>query len=238
MKEVPGGGYILAGHSDSFGTGGRNGWAVRLDSSGVVVGERRYGGSDTDAFYSIDVTPEGGFVAVGDSYSWTASHSEYWVVKTDGTGTLGGPCPLVATTSTTTGTSTSSSTDTNAVTASVLVSAGTSSASVAKTPGSSEEHCASGGGILYGDIGPRGNRDGKVTFQDAQYGLSISVGLFQPDATELSAGDVTPYENLDDTTSPWKATIGDGTGGKPDGKITFTDAQSILSASLNILVYE
>lgn len=92
--------------------------------------------------------------------------------------------------------------------------------------------------IIWGDVAPRGGPDGEVRFNDAQYALSLSISIWTPTAAEIEKADVTPYESFDTGVSPWVAVVGDGTGGKPDGAITFTDAQSILAASLGLLVYE
>ena len=90
---------------------------------------------------------------------------------------------------------------------------------------------------LFGDVAPRGEPDRQVTFHDAQYCLSLSIGYYTPTSVEMEMADLIPYEIFDDQAPPWRAVIGDGTGGRPDGTLTFHDAQSILARSLNIIAY-
>jgi hypothetical protein len=99
------------------------------------------------------------------------------------------------------------------------------------------EDC-SGGPPFFGNIAPRGGPDGSVTFHDAQFTLSLSLGYWEATDAELIVADVTPYESINTSVSPWLAVVGDGTGGKPDRVLKYTDAQSILAASLGLLAYE
>jgi hypothetical protein len=91
--------------------------------------------------------------------------------------------------------------------------------------------------FFFGDIAPQGSPDQEITFQDAQYALSISVGYFQPSPSEIETADVVPYEGFSDDEIPWVALVGDGSEGKPDGEIKFTDSQSVLARSLKMLIY-
>jgi len=102
------GGYIIACETGSFsgdvsGNHGVNdGWVVKLDKDGNILWQKALGGSDFDTFYSIAESPDGGYIAAGDTRSDDGDVSGYhgvndgWVVKLDKDGnklwqkTLGG----------------------------------------------------------------------------------------------------------------------------------------------------
>ena|GEM_PF-1738735 len=58
---------------------------------------RTYGGADSDVFYSVQQTSDGGYIAAGYTESSSAGREDYWLVKTDAYGdvewnkTYGGP---------------------------------------------------------------------------------------------------------------------------------------------------
>ncbi len=103
IQQTTDGGYIVAGYS-SYGdgdVGGNNGndgstdyWVVKLDTSGNLVWENNFGGSNTDIAKSIQQTTDGGYIVVGYSYSNdgdVGGHNgdgDYWIVKLDASGNL------------------------------------------------------------------------------------------------------------------------------------------------------
>ena len=94
------GGFIVAGTalSDDGDVGANYGiydaWVVRLDSTGTVVWKKNYGGSNFDQAYSIQQTPDGGFVVAGNSESndgdVSGNHGDEdaWVLKLDSEGNV------------------------------------------------------------------------------------------------------------------------------------------------------
>ena len=85
------GGYIVAGTTvPNVG----NYLVIKLDGSGDIQWQKKYGGSDYDVAYSIQQTTDGGYIVGG----WTLSNDgdvtgnhgtfDYWVVKLDDTGKL------------------------------------------------------------------------------------------------------------------------------------------------------
>ena len=87
IASVPGGGFILAGNTESKGAGRNDGWVVRLDAQGEMLWERTYGKKDRDAFWSITVVPgdrfsAGGFAVAGQLGS-TRGDSDAWVLRLD-----------------------------------------------------------------------------------------------------------------------------------------------------------
>ncbi|GEM_PF-1371551 len=95
-------GFLLAGYTRSFGSGGYKGWAVKTDQSGntcnyagngnceetingVPTFAKVFNGPLFEEFRAADQTSDGGFVLVGYTSSFTAG-SVPWLVKTDSMG--------------------------------------------------------------------------------------------------------------------------------------------------------
>jgi hypothetical protein len=82
------GGFIVAGNTTAFGAGGSDAWLLRLNANGDVVWQRTYGGTNSDFFYAVQATAEGGFIAAGSTYSFGAGEGNAWVVKLDAVGNV------------------------------------------------------------------------------------------------------------------------------------------------------
>ena len=79
-------GYIVAGYTYSMGLGDPDAYLIRTNSQGIAIWERTYGGLDGDRAYSVDRTSDGGYVMVGDTWSFGAGRSDVYLVKTDSLG--------------------------------------------------------------------------------------------------------------------------------------------------------
>mgnify|MGYP006137324901 CR=1 FL=1 len=88
VKQTKDGGYVICGYSNSKGNGSYDGYLVRTDDTGSVVWEKYYGGFDWDKFYDVELTPDGGFMLVGETNSFGAGDADAWIVKTDSLGNL------------------------------------------------------------------------------------------------------------------------------------------------------
>jgi len=77
------GGYIMAGTTESFGSGKIDCYVVRTDPLGEVIWKSTYGGDKSDFCRNI-VTEPGSFCLIGHSYSFTSGGSDIYVVKADG----------------------------------------------------------------------------------------------------------------------------------------------------------
>ena len=79
-------GYVIAGYTDSFGSGGTDMWLVKIDINGGYEWDQCFGGNDNDWAGSIDLTSEGGYIISGDTKSYGNGGYDVWVIKTDNNG--------------------------------------------------------------------------------------------------------------------------------------------------------
>jgi hypothetical protein len=66
LVETSDGGYALAGRTESFGQGEEDFWLVKTDADGNMQWNRTYGGPDSERFFSMVVTSDGGYALAGD----------------------------------------------------------------------------------------------------------------------------------------------------------------------------
>lgn len=91
------GGYVVAGHTNSFGAGDIDVYVIKTDAAGDTVWTRTYGGGSWDYGHAIAATADSGFVIVGRTESF-GSGPDVYVVKIDAAGdtlwarTYGGTC--------------------------------------------------------------------------------------------------------------------------------------------------
>lgn len=86
VQELDDGGLILAGLGRSW-AGGTQALLVRVNSCGTVLWARTYGGTGRQEFLSVEVTPEGGYLAAGINTA-TDPAGDQWVIKTDADGVV------------------------------------------------------------------------------------------------------------------------------------------------------
>lgn len=79
----PAGGYILSGFTSSFGAGGDDIWALKLDDQGAIVWQKAFGGAGTEAGFVVP-DPGGGYLMQGTSDSLGSGTPVLWVAGLDG----------------------------------------------------------------------------------------------------------------------------------------------------------
>lgn len=88
VSVVDSGGYIVAGSTESFGSGGRDAYLLRLDEDGGELWSQTYGGEQDDVAYSVVETDDGGFVFCGFTESFGAGNRDLYLVTTDSDGSV------------------------------------------------------------------------------------------------------------------------------------------------------
>ncbi len=104
--QTPDGGYFAGGSSNSNisgdksqnSRGGKDFWLVRLDSAGIVLWDKTYGGTEDDDLRAIVPTTNGGYLLAGSSrsnisgdrtVSNQATQKDIWMIKIDNSGEIG-----------------------------------------------------------------------------------------------------------------------------------------------------
>lgn len=101
VKQTPDKGFIIAGSSTSSNTGDvgpnhgdRDVWVVKLDSALNIEWEKLLGGTLEDGGNSVELTPDGGYMIAGYTYSndgdvlGNHGDSDIWVVRLDSQGNI------------------------------------------------------------------------------------------------------------------------------------------------------
>lgn len=97
IKRTADDGFIIAGWTTSFGYGDKDIYLVKTDLNGDTLWTRKYGGDNDDVAMSVQATADGGYIMAGWTNSYGIGGTDFYVVKTDGSGevlwtnTFGGP---------------------------------------------------------------------------------------------------------------------------------------------------
>ncbi len=87
VQQTNDGGYIVAGWTNSFGTGGNNDiYFIKTDSIGDTLWTKTYGGIAEEFCRTVKQTSDGGYIAVGKTESFGAGSSDIYLIKLDGSG--------------------------------------------------------------------------------------------------------------------------------------------------------
>ncbi len=78
--------FIIAGHTKSFGVGGRDIYLVRIDTDGDTLWTKTYGGTGYDYGRSVQECADSGFIITGHTMSFGAGYSDVYLIKTNSTG--------------------------------------------------------------------------------------------------------------------------------------------------------
>jgi hypothetical protein len=79
------GGFVVAGHTASFGIG-CDVYVVKVNLLGILVWEKFYGGPEEDGAYSIAGMPDGGFIIAGDTRSFGTGAQDVYAIRLDDNG--------------------------------------------------------------------------------------------------------------------------------------------------------
>ena len=75
------GGYVIAGHTRSYGRGGDDAWLIKTGPKGKKEWSRFYGGSGYDNARSVQQTTDGGYILTGGTTSYGSGNTDVWLVK-------------------------------------------------------------------------------------------------------------------------------------------------------------
>jgi hypothetical protein len=82
IQQTADGGYIVAGYTYSFGVGG-DFLVAKTNSQGDLHWMRTYGGTNYDDAYCVRQLADGGYIVVGETYSFGAGQDDFYLVRMD-----------------------------------------------------------------------------------------------------------------------------------------------------------
>ena len=88
LVECDEGGFVLAGHTNSYGSGEKDAWLVKTDSSGNPIWNHPFGNVGNDEAYSIVKDNSGGYAFSGSTLSIVSGGQQLWLVKINDDGDL------------------------------------------------------------------------------------------------------------------------------------------------------
>jgi len=88
IQQTKDGGYIVAGWTNSFGSGGADVYILKLNSRGEVQWQKTFGGEDSDGANSVQQTTDGGYIIAGRTYSFGSGLEDAYILKLNSKGDL------------------------------------------------------------------------------------------------------------------------------------------------------
>jgi len=86
IQQTSDGGYIVAGETDSYTYGSDDFAVYRLDSNGNKIWFKHYGGTNHDRCWSIQQTSDGGYIAAGETGSFTYGNTDIAIYRFNSSG--------------------------------------------------------------------------------------------------------------------------------------------------------
>ena len=88
IQQTIDGGYIVVGHTESYGAGSSDVLILKLAFDGTIEWQKAYGGNESERAYSISLTSGGGYIVVGQTGSFGAGSIDIWILKINSIGNV------------------------------------------------------------------------------------------------------------------------------------------------------
>ena len=88
VQQTSDGGYMVAGYTWSIGQGDREFFMIKTDANGDTLWTKAYGDSNYDILFGVQQTTDGGYIAIGETWSFGQGGADMYLQKTDASGNL------------------------------------------------------------------------------------------------------------------------------------------------------
>ena len=88
VQQSSDGGYIIAGCSESYGTGRYDVYLIKTNANGDSVWSQTFGGSFNDKGYSVQQSSDDGYIIAGYTEPYGAGSGDVYLIRLDSEGTL------------------------------------------------------------------------------------------------------------------------------------------------------
>jgi len=88
VEQTTDGGYMITGYTWSIGQGDREFLMIKTDANGDTLWTKAYGDSNYDILYGAQQTSDGGYIAIGETWSFGQGGADMYLQKTDASGNL------------------------------------------------------------------------------------------------------------------------------------------------------
>ncbi len=88
VARAPAQGYLVAGYAASAASGTNDVYVIKIDSLGNSIWNKTFGGTGVDEAHAVCPASDGGYIIVGDTYSYGAGGADVYMLKIDENGIL------------------------------------------------------------------------------------------------------------------------------------------------------
>ena len=88
VKQTSDGGYIIAGGTNSSGSGDRDAYLIKTNASGSELWSRTFGGASFEVANSLQLTSDGGYIIIGGTDSFGNGDRDFNLIKTNENGNI------------------------------------------------------------------------------------------------------------------------------------------------------
>jgi len=88
IRPTPDSGFILCGLKNYSDTKRDDGYLLKINAKGDTLWSKLFGGPGYERFFDVQVTPDGGFILVGDVADSGFTNSDMYIVRTDAEGNV------------------------------------------------------------------------------------------------------------------------------------------------------